>query len=144
METVERNVTLPTDLEEAWALITRPEDLAAWLGAAVVLDPTPGAAGLVVEHDGTRRRLVVDEVLEARRLSWRWSDDDGIASHVELTLSPAVDGTRLTVIERALPMGAPTTAPQASATAGAARGEAWSHRLLHLEALLLVAAAVRG
>jgi hypothetical protein len=30
------------------------------------------------------------------------------------------------------------------ATARAANADAWSHRLLHLEALLLLAAAVRG
>ena len=47
METVERHVTLPADLAEAWALLTRPEDLAAWLGAEVDLDPTPGARGVV-------------------------------------------------------------------------------------------------
>ena len=32
----------------------------------------------------------------------------------------------------------------ATPVAQAQAGEAWSHRLLHLEALLLIAAAVRG
>jgi uncharacterized protein YndB with AHSA1/START domain len=140
MDTVERQVTLPTDLGAAWALVTRPDDLAAWLGAEVDLDPTPGATGQVVDHDGTRRRLVVEEVDEARRLTWRWWDDEGAASVVELTLSPADDGTRLTVVERPLPPP-DRTAARASAAPAA---EAWSFRLLHLEALLLVAAAVRG
>ena len=39
------HVTLPADLDEAWDLLTRPDDLAGWLGREVVLDPTPGAAG---------------------------------------------------------------------------------------------------
>jgi hypothetical protein len=60
----------------------------------------------------------------------------GPASRVEITLSPAEEGTRLTVVERPL--------EPATAQASAAASGAWSHRLLHLEALLLVAAAVRG
>jgi hypothetical protein len=46
------------------------------------------------------------------------------------------------VVERPLPSEAPSPA-QARASAEPAAA-AWSHRLLHLEALLLVAAAVRG
>ena len=142
MDAVERHVTLPADLESTWQLLTRPDDLAGWLGAEVDLDPRPGAAGVVVEHDGTRRRLVVDEVEAGRRLSWHWAveGDDGLvgpATRVEITLAPADDGTRLTVVERPLE-------PAARATVEASAGAAWSHRLLHLEALLLVAAATRG
>ncbi len=139
MDAVERHVTLPTAPDRAWDLLTDPVDQAGWLGAEVDLAPLPGAAGLVVDHDGTRRRLVVDEVDSGRRLSWHWAveGDDGLvgpASRVELTLTPTDDGTTLTVVER------PLEGDRFEASAGAA----WSHRLLHLEALLLVAAAVRG
>jgi uncharacterized protein YndB with AHSA1/START domain len=138
METVERHVTLPAGLDEAWELLTDPDDLAAWLGREVALDPTPGAAGAVVDHDGTRRHLVVDEVDAGRRLAWRWwTDGDAASSRVEITLVPSDGGTEVRVVEQLLP--SPTVA-RASAKAS----EAWSHRLLHLEALLLVAAAVRG
>jgi uncharacterized protein YndB with AHSA1/START domain len=143
METVERHVTLPADLAEAWALLTRPEDLAAWLGAEVDLDPTPGARGVVVDHDGTRRQLVVDAVDAERRLAWRWwTEDEGgsASSRVEVTLRPTAEGTEVHVVEELLAPTAGTSRAQASARAS----EAWSHRLLHLEALLLVAAAVRG
>jgi uncharacterized protein YndB with AHSA1/START domain len=141
MDAVERHLTLPADLEDTWDLLTRPAELAGWLGAEVDLEPRPGAAGVVVDHDGTRRRLVVDEVDEGHRLSWHWAveGDGGVvgpASRVEITLSPAEEGTRLTVVERPL--------EPATAQASAAASGAWSHRLLHLEALLLVAAAVRG
>ena len=138
---VERQVTLPADLEATWELITRPDDLAGWLGADVELAPRPGAAGLVVDHDGTRRRLVVDEVEAGRRLTWHWAveEEDGTVgptSRVEITLAPVGDRTRVTVVEQPLePVGREV---QASASG------AWSHRLLHLESLLLVAAAVRG
>jgi uncharacterized protein YndB with AHSA1/START domain len=148
METVERQLTLPTDLDEAWELLTRPEDQAGWLGREVVLDPTPGAAGLVVDHDGTRRRLVVEHVEEggddARRLAWRWwvEGEEGPteSSRVELTLDRTLEGTVLTVTEQ---LEVPAPSARASACAPAS-SQAWSHRLLHLESLLLVAAAVRG
>ena len=139
MDLVEHHLTLPTDLDAAWDLLTRPEDLAAWLGAAVVLRPTPGATGRVVDHDSTQRLLVVDEVEEGRRLAWRWwidGEGDGDVSRVEITLAPVEGGTEVRVVE--------TVLPAATLMAGTRAGEAWSHRLLHLEALLLVAAAVRG
>ena len=143
--TVERHVTLPTDLDEAWDLLTRPEELGAWLGDEVVLDPTPGAAGTVLERDGTRRHVVVDDVEVGRRIAWRWwtdePDADGAGeSQVEITLVPTPDGTLVRVVEQLAAQ--PSPARQAEARASTA--EAWSHRLLHLEALLLVAAAVRG
>lgn len=138
METVERTVTLPTDLEEAWTLLTDPDDLTGWLGAEVDLEPTPGRPGTVVDHDGTRRHLVVDEVEVGRRLTWRWwvDGDDAPASAVEVSLTPTLDGTLVTVTERLVSAGS----AQASAATVA---EAWSHRLVELEMALMVAAAVR-
>ena len=141
MDAIERQVTLPVGLEEAWRLLTRADDLAAWLGPEVELDPTPGRTGRVVEHDGTERRLVVESVEERRRIAWRWWSDRDPAdvSHVEISLVPAEHGTTVRVVEELV-----EAAPVAQARASAIAGEAWSHRLLHLEALLLVAAAVRG
>jgi uncharacterized protein YndB with AHSA1/START domain len=137
MDAVTREITLPVAVEEAWGLLTRPDDLAAWLGREVALDPTPGAAGRVVDHDGAVHRLVVDAVEPGRRLAWHWWDESSpaMSSHVEITVTPTEQGTAVRVIE-ALPGAAPVAQARA--------GEAWSHRLLHLEALLLVAAAVRG
>ena len=141
METVERHVTLPADLDEAWELLTDPVDLAGWLGREVVLEPVPGATGSVIEHDGTRRHLIIDEVEAGRRLAWHWwVEGDDETSRVEITLAPAEQGTAVRVVET---LAAGTTGPSA-AQASACASEAWSHRLLHLEALLLVAAAVRG
>lgn len=134
MEQIEREVTLPASTEEAWDLISRPDELSGWLGDEVVLSPTPGAVGVVVEHDGTRRHLVVEEAEVGRRLTWRWwsegDDPDTDASRVEITLAPTSGGTLLHVVER--PSG-----PVAGLRAQAA--DAWSHRLLHLEMLVLAA-----
>jgi len=137
MDAVTREITLPVTIEEAWELLTRPEDLAAWLGREVQLDPTPGSAGRVVDHDGAVHRLVVDAVEPGRRLAWHWWDESSPAesSRVEITVTPGEQGTAVRVVE-ALPSAAPVVQAMAS--------EAWSHRLLHLESLLLVAAAVRG
>jgi len=139
MDTVERQVTLPAAAEEVWTLLTEPTELASWLGAEVRLEPVTGAAGHLVEHDGTRRSLVIDEVDPGRRLSWHWWPEDEPAaspSHVEITLLPDDRGTTVRVVER-LPSSEPIQAR-------IGRADAWAHRLLHLEALLLVAAAVRG
>jgi uncharacterized protein YndB with AHSA1/START domain len=137
MDAVTREIILPVDVEEAWELLTRPDDLAAWLGREVQFDPTPGAAGRVVGHDGAVHRLVIDAVEPSRRLAWHWWDESAPAesSRVEITVTPTEHGTAVRVVE-ALRGAAPVAQARAS--------EAWSHRLLHLEALLLVAAAVRG
>ncbi len=140
METVERHVTLPAGPDEAWELLTRPDDLAAWLGREVTFDPPRGATGTVVDHDGTRRHLVVDEVAPGRRLAWRWWTEGGEPSRVAITLTPTDQGTVVHVVEELLPTADLGRAAEARALAT----EAWSHRLLRLEALLLVAAAVRG
>ena len=144
MDTVERHVTLPTDLEDAWELLTRPDDLAAWLGAEVVLDPTPGAAGR-----GRRPRRHAPPP-GGRRGRGRAAASPGAGGPTATTPTqpagsrsrcvPTDGGTLVRVVEQLLPQ--PTPALRAEARASA--GEAWSHRLLHLEALLLVAAAVRG
>jgi uncharacterized protein YndB with AHSA1/START domain len=134
METITRQVTLPTTTQEAWSLLTDPAMTPGWLGAQVVLDLVEGAPGTVVDHDGTHRHLVVEHVADGERIAWRWwTEDEQDATRVEITLAPVEEGTRVTVTEASV---APSTRAHA--------GEAWSHRLLHLESLLLVAAAVRG
>jgi uncharacterized protein YndB with AHSA1/START domain len=143
METVERHLTLPGSPDQVWELLTRPDELGAWLGDDVVLDPTPGSAGRVLERDGTEHHLRVEQAETATRISWRWwrpGEDDAAASRVEITLTPSDEGTVLRVVEQ---LPAPVTA-SARASAAPRASAAWSHRLLHLEALLLVAAAVRG
>jgi uncharacterized protein YndB with AHSA1/START domain len=141
MDAIEREVTLPVEADEAWGLLTRPDDLPGWLGAEVELDLVPGRTGRVIDHDGTERRLVIDTVEAGRRITWRWWDEQepDEVSHIEISLAPTADGTTVRVVEELV--GA---TPVAHARAQARAGEAWSHRLLHLEALLLVAAAVRG
>lgn len=129
---VERDVTLPdVDLELAWQLVTRDEDLQAWLGAEVELDPVAGGSGRVVEEDGTTRELSVEVAEPGERLRWRWwplDSSDGPASTVEITLHPDDGGTRVRVLE--IPTPAAT-----SLRASASLGSGWPSRLLSLELL---------
>jgi uncharacterized protein YndB with AHSA1/START domain len=143
MPMIERHVDLPAEPDRAWGLLVDPEDQPAWLGREVDLPAMPGHAGSVVDHDGTHRQLVVDEVEVGRRIVWTWwpSDDDGAASRVEITLEPIEEGTRVTVVEQSHPAG-PQARARASATPAAASG--WSLRLFHLELLVALVATVRA
>src|SRR3546814_9833725 len=96
MDRIERSVTLPTGTEEAWDLLTRPDDLGQWLGGEVSFDAVPGSIGELVETDGGRRRVAVDDVELGARITWRWWHDDApeSASGVEITLVPVDGGTR--------------------------------------------------
>ncbi|HEY9556753.1 MAG TPA: hypothetical protein VIR58_08460, partial [Acidimicrobiales bacterium] len=76
MDRIERSVTLPTGTEEAWDLLTRPDDLGQWLGGEVSFDAVPGSIGELVETDGGRRRVAVDDVELGARITWRWWHDD--------------------------------------------------------------------
>lgn len=160
---VQQDVELVTDLESTWELVTRSEDLAAWLGEGAQLDAVPGGTGRVVDDDGVERRIEVDEVSEHERIVWRWwrldgddcrerhpdgADADGggtgtSVSRVEITLQPTELGTRLTVIEA--PLNAPTVM---TARAGLVRtqrsltGNAWAGRLVSLELVGMLSASL--
>jgi uncharacterized protein YndB with AHSA1/START domain len=97
---VERTVRIDATPEQVWATIVDPTELGAWLGAEVELDRplAAGAAGLLTEPEGGVRRLLVTE-LEPGRLMWHWWRDDGDLSSVEITVTPAGEGTEVHVVE---------------------------------------------
>jgi uncharacterized protein YndB with AHSA1/START domain len=124
-----RDVVLPLPTTEAWELLTDPDELACWLGAAPRLDLAPGGAATLVEPDGTVRTLVVDDVEVGRRIGFTWwAGDDGPASRVEITVDEAEGGARITVTE---------TLPARASVAGGIRrlpiGAGWDGRLVDLE-----------
>jgi uncharacterized protein YndB with AHSA1/START domain len=116
---VERQVELDAAPDEVWSAVTAPERLSEWLGADVELDVRPGGTGTLVDPDGRRHPVLVEEVVPGRRLGlWWWPDDDGDgpASAVTFELEPVEAGrTRLRVIES--PAFAPATVPGAWAMA---------------------------
>ncbi len=111
MPSVRREITLPVGPERAWELITDPRELEGWLADEVELEPEPGGEVRVRWEDGQQREGVVEAVEPERRLSFRWSGEDG-DSIVEWTLTPASAGTRLVVVERSL---APVVGPRMAA-----------------------------
>src|SRR6266508_6350305 len=49
-EGVTRSVVLPAPPDEVWVMLTRPEELSAWLGEVVELELEPGGS-LIVRED---------------------------------------------------------------------------------------------
>jgi uncharacterized protein YndB with AHSA1/START domain len=97
--TVEQSTEIDADVDEVWEVLTDPDALGRWLGREVDLDLQPGAAGRVVDPDGTVRQVLVTDVEEAARVAWHWWEDDGPLTSVEITLTPTPSGTRVDVQE---------------------------------------------
>jgi uncharacterized protein YndB with AHSA1/START domain len=112
MQSVQREVVFEAAPDEVWAALTCPERLAEWFANDVELEVRPGGAGTFRWDDGSLRHAVVEEVEHERRLAFRWSDEEGSESRVELVLDDSPDGTRLTVTETA------TAGLEANALAG--------------------------
>ena len=96
MSCVTREVTLPLDADEAWDAVTELEE---WLVDDADLELEPGEEGTLVLPDGSERRAVVEEVSPGERLTFWWWEGSEPATHVSLTLEPAVSGTRVVVVE---------------------------------------------
>lgn len=107
MSCVTREVLLPLDADEAWETVTELEE---WLVDDADLALAPGEEGTLRLPDGEERRAVVEEVQAGSRLTFWWWTDDAPATHVSLTLVPAVSGTRVVVVESGF-----TTGPMAFA-----------------------------
>lgn len=143
LPSVTESVVVDAELDELWRTLTDGEELGRWLGAEVDLALVPGARGHVVDDDGTRRIVEVDEVVAGRSLRWRWrprgTDDDADGatagddqpwSVVEIAVAPVADGVEVRVTEAPVP-SAPGVASACAADAG--DGARWTGRLLGLE-----------
>jgi uncharacterized protein YndB with AHSA1/START domain len=112
-ERVTRSVVLPAGRDEVWATLTRPEELSAWLGEVVELEPEPGGA-IVLRELGSTRRGMVEAAEPGSILSFRWrrlagagvSLEVGGATRVTFVLEADPEGTRLTVTEEPVPLAA--------------------------------------
>lgn len=104
---IRREVTVDAAPEIVWGALTRPEELAAWFGAAAEIDPRVGGAVRFRWPDGTERRGLVVEADPSRRLAFRWrtlpTSPTGTgspeASVVTFSLDAQGRGTRVTVTE---------------------------------------------
>jgi uncharacterized protein YndB with AHSA1/START domain len=137
---VTREVVLEATVADVWTALTDPEELSAWFGGDVTINPTVGGTAAFVE-DGVRRSAIVDAIDEGRRLALRWWSDaepDDVSS-VVFTVEEIGERTRVVVTE---------TFPAACARAGGAWcavGEAsvqWHERFVGLELRFLAAPAL--
>src|SRR3954451_7732247 len=128
-DTVQREVLLPVQPEEAWEAITDPDELEAWFAEEVEeLDLRPGGRAAFRWDDG-RREAVVEEVEPGRRLSFRWDhggeprEEAGPGTLVEFLVEPVTDGTLIVVTESgfdaAALLRAPAWLPRLEARCGA-------------------------
>lgn len=137
---ITRTVRIDADVAAVWDAVGRADGLARWLGGEVDVDVAPGAAGSVVEHDGTRRRVVVTEVDEGRRVGFVWWGEDRPtdASTVVIAVDGDGDGARVTVTETVDPVAAGAFGGRASACSAAGvadlvgLGHRWDARLAGL------------
>jgi uncharacterized protein YndB with AHSA1/START domain len=127
---VRREATFEAAPGEVWKALTDERLLSEWLAEEAEFEPVPGADASFRLPGGEVRRGTVLRVEEERSLAFTWGRPGEAETEVELTLEPAVAGTRLVVVERA-------TAPGPLARAGAR----WEARLTALAlALSLVVA----
>lgn len=90
---VASEIVLPVDRETAWELLTDPVLRREWLG-----------------EEWRERQAVLEHEEPGAYVCWWW-DDGAHGSRVEVVLTPAVGGTRVSVTELAI------TAPMALACA---------------------------
>lgn len=94
---VDRHRHIAAPPGRVWRVLERPDLRRRMLGGDLDVELAPGATGTF--DDGTTRRPVrVDEVEAPRRLAFEWGDGDD-ASRVDIWLVPAGDGTEVHVTE---------------------------------------------
>jgi uncharacterized protein YndB with AHSA1/START domain len=103
---VRRERVLPAAREAAWELLADPRELEGWLADEVELEAVrEGQEGRLRWDDGGERRVIVEEVVEGRRVAMRWEDlEDAPDTLVEITLDDDEDtgGTIVRVLEMPL------------------------------------------
>ncbi len=103
----ERAVSLDAPPDEVWAALTEHDQLGAWFGGELSLEPRAGGRVVLVGNDGERRHGTVETAEPGRRLVFRWwetgSAPTASGTRVDLTLTEKSPGhTELTVREHAL------------------------------------------
>ena len=130
MTSCTKSVVLPVSLDEAFALVTQPERLRRWQTVSARIDLRAGGDFRWTVTPGNIAVGTVREVEPGRRIVLGWGWEGGAmglepdASTVTITLTPAGDGTEVTLVHEGL------TEEQA-----AGHAEGWEHFLERLERL---------
>lgn len=127
--TYTRTVQLPVSPDEAFALITEPERLRRWQTVSAFVDLRAGGSYRWTVTPGHVAAGTFREVEPGRRIvfGWGWDGNPDLpfdASTVTVTVEPADDGTRVTLVHEGL-----TTEQEAM------HAEGWNHFLERLETL---------
>jgi hypothetical protein len=99
--TVRREIDLPLESDELWALISDGEAWEGWLGEDVAVEVEPGAHGSVVDDDGIERTVAIEEVTEGERVGFVWwpTEQPDERSRVDLVVVPRPGGSGLEITE---------------------------------------------
>ena len=101
IHSVERDLVVPGDPDEAWEAVADQERLGDWLGGEVEMDPAPGGDFHIRFDDGGERTGFVEEFdTEEHRFAFWWRrPDDELATRVEISLEETDDDTLVRVLE---------------------------------------------
>lgn len=96
-----RDIELDVGAEDLWPLVGVGAAWADWLVESADIAVEPAATGRVVDDDGTRRSVRIDQVVETERVTFDWWPDDQPErmSSVELVIAPRIGGSVLQVTE---------------------------------------------
>jgi uncharacterized protein YndB with AHSA1/START domain len=116
---IRRAIEVPADPVEVWAALTDPEQLRAWFGADVEIDPRPGGDVRAAWPDGGFSIGSVETADEPRRLVLRWRRIEGVgfgprvggATRVAFELEPSADGTSVSVTEEPVELASAVGSP---------------------------------
>jgi uncharacterized protein YndB with AHSA1/START domain len=101
IHSVERELVVPGEPDEAWEAVADPERLGDWLGGEVDLDPVPGGQFHISFDNGGEREGFVEKLDpdEHRFAFWWRRPDDEVATRVEISLEESEGGTLVRVAE---------------------------------------------
>jgi uncharacterized protein YndB with AHSA1/START domain len=101
--------TLDAPPAEVWAALTEPSRLAAWFWPwqpRISFSPSEGAAySIEAEHPASGAlavdgRILAAEPEERLAFTWRWTDEPGPTTEVDIRLGELGDGTQIVVRHR--------------------------------------------
>jgi uncharacterized protein YndB with AHSA1/START domain len=103
---IEREIMIEAPVERVWTTLTSAEHLGKWFGdAGAEIDLKPGGALVLRWKDYGTVLGRVEKVESPHTFTYRWGNGPGQdpsgsnSTHVEFTLSPEGNGTRLRVVE---------------------------------------------
>jgi uncharacterized protein YndB with AHSA1/START domain len=107
---IEREILIEAPQEVVWRVVTEPAQISQWFSDEADLDLQPGGEGVLVFGERATSQtvtvaLAVESVDPPRRFSFRWAYPEGATAHegnslhVEFTLIPEGDKTRLRLVE---------------------------------------------